>query len=136
MTTTTAAGRYRTAHKNQEPAPSLLDLVKRLNREWVVQAADGSSKGPQVAAGGEDVADLRVRSSELKGVTVPAQSQLYSYIAKSSNDVWKDRLDASLKFADPPACHRRAPTSSSYPRRGRRARPTSRAWPATADSRR
>lgn len=35
-----ADGRYRPAHKNQEPAPSLGDLVKRLNREWVVQAAD------------------------------------------------------------------------------------------------
>ncbi len=33
-------GRYRPAHKNQEPAASLGDLVKRLNREWVVQAAD------------------------------------------------------------------------------------------------
>jgi uncharacterized protein (TIGR02147 family) len=33
-------GRYRPAFKNQEPAPSLGDLVKRLNREWVVQAAD------------------------------------------------------------------------------------------------
>jgi uncharacterized protein (TIGR02147 family) len=33
-------GRYRVAHQNQEPPPSLSDLVKRLNREWVVQAAD------------------------------------------------------------------------------------------------
>jgi uncharacterized protein (TIGR02147 family) len=33
-------GRYRPAHKNQEPAPSMGDLVKRLNREWVIQAAD------------------------------------------------------------------------------------------------
>jgi uncharacterized protein (TIGR02147 family) len=33
-------GRYQPAHKNQEPAPSMGDLVKRLNREWVVQAAD------------------------------------------------------------------------------------------------
>ncbi len=33
-------GRYRPAHKNQEPAASMGDLVKRLNREWVVQAAD------------------------------------------------------------------------------------------------
>src|SRR5690606_1179391 len=33
-------GRYHPAHKNQEPAPSMGDLVKRLNREWVVQAAD------------------------------------------------------------------------------------------------
>jgi uncharacterized protein (TIGR02147 family) len=33
-------GRYLPAHKNQEPAPSMGDLVKRLNREWVVQAAD------------------------------------------------------------------------------------------------
>jgi uncharacterized protein (TIGR02147 family) len=40
LLTQDASGRYRTAHKNQEPAPSLLDLVKRLNREWVVQAAD------------------------------------------------------------------------------------------------
>ncbi len=35
-----ADGRYRPAHKNQEPAPSMGDLVKRLNREWVMQAAD------------------------------------------------------------------------------------------------
>lgn len=35
-----ADGRYQPAFKNQEPAPSLGDLVKRLNREWVVQAAD------------------------------------------------------------------------------------------------
>jgi len=35
-----ADGRYRPAFKNQEPAPSMGDLVKRLNREWVVQAAD------------------------------------------------------------------------------------------------
>lgn len=35
-----ADGRYRPAFKNQEPATSLGDLVKRLNREWVVQAAD------------------------------------------------------------------------------------------------
>lgn len=33
-------GRYRPTYKNQEPAPSMGDLVKRLNREWVVQAAD------------------------------------------------------------------------------------------------
>lgn len=33
-------GRYRPAFKNQEPAPSMGDLIKRLNREWVVQAAD------------------------------------------------------------------------------------------------
>jgi uncharacterized protein (TIGR02147 family) len=33
-------GRYQPAHKNQEPAPSMGDLIKRLNREWVVQAAD------------------------------------------------------------------------------------------------
>ena len=33
-------GRYRPAFKNQEPAASMGDLVKRLNREWVVQAAD------------------------------------------------------------------------------------------------
>ena len=33
-------GRYRPSFKNQEPAPSMSDLVKRLNREWVVQAAD------------------------------------------------------------------------------------------------
>ena len=35
-----ASGRYRTAFKNQEPASSMGDLVKRLNREWVIQAAD------------------------------------------------------------------------------------------------
>jgi uncharacterized protein (TIGR02147 family) len=35
-----ADGRYKPAFKNQEPAPSMGDLVKRLNREWVVQAAD------------------------------------------------------------------------------------------------
>jgi uncharacterized protein (TIGR02147 family) len=35
-----ADGRYRPTYKNQEPAPSMGDLVKRLNREWVVQAAD------------------------------------------------------------------------------------------------
>lgn len=35
-----ASGRYRTASKNQEPASSMSDLVKRLNREWVIQAAD------------------------------------------------------------------------------------------------
>lgn len=35
-----ADGRYQPAFKNQEPAPSMGDLVKRLNREWVVQAAD------------------------------------------------------------------------------------------------
>lgn len=40
LLTQDADGRYRPAHKNQEPAPSLGDLVKRLNREWVVQAAD------------------------------------------------------------------------------------------------
>ncbi len=33
-------GRYRVVFQNQEPPPSLGDLVKRLNREWVVQAAD------------------------------------------------------------------------------------------------
>jgi len=33
-------GRYHPANKNQEPAPSMGDLVKRLNREWVIQAAD------------------------------------------------------------------------------------------------
>lgn len=33
-------GRYQPSHKNQEPAPSMGDLVKRLNREWVMQAAD------------------------------------------------------------------------------------------------
>jgi uncharacterized protein (TIGR02147 family) len=35
-----AEGRYQPSHKNQEPAPSMGDLVKRLNREWVMQAAD------------------------------------------------------------------------------------------------
>jgi uncharacterized protein (TIGR02147 family) len=35
-----ANGRYQPSFKNQEPASSLGDLVKRLNREWVVQAAD------------------------------------------------------------------------------------------------
>ena len=35
-----ADGRYNPAFKNQEPAPSMGDLVKRLNREWVMQAAD------------------------------------------------------------------------------------------------
>jgi uncharacterized protein (TIGR02147 family) len=35
-----ADGRYQPTYKNQEPAPSMGDLVKRLNREWVVQAAD------------------------------------------------------------------------------------------------
>lgn len=40
LLTQDADGRYRPTHKNQEPAPSLGDLVKRLNREWVVQAAD------------------------------------------------------------------------------------------------
>ncbi|MEO7424167.1 MAG: TIGR02147 family protein [Fibrobacteria bacterium] len=33
-------GRYQPAFKNQEPAPSMGDLIKRLNREWVMQAAD------------------------------------------------------------------------------------------------
>jgi uncharacterized protein (TIGR02147 family) len=33
-------GRYLPAFKNQEPAPSMGDLIKRLNREWVMQAAD------------------------------------------------------------------------------------------------
>lgn len=33
-------GRYLPAYKNQEPAPSMGDLIKRLNREWVIQAAD------------------------------------------------------------------------------------------------
>ena len=33
-------GRYKVVHQNQEPPPSLSDMVKRLNREWVVQAAD------------------------------------------------------------------------------------------------
>lgn len=40
LLTQDAEGRYLPAHKNQEPAPSLQDMVKRLNREWVVQAAD------------------------------------------------------------------------------------------------
>jgi uncharacterized protein (TIGR02147 family) len=40
LLTQEANGRYRPAFKNQEPAASLGDLVKRLNREWVVQAAD------------------------------------------------------------------------------------------------
>ena len=40
LLTQDAAGRYRPSHRNQEPAPSLHDLVKRLNREWVVQAAE------------------------------------------------------------------------------------------------
>ena len=35
-----AQGRYQPAFKNQEPAPSMGDLIKRLNREWVMQAAD------------------------------------------------------------------------------------------------
>ncbi len=35
-----ADGRYHPSHKNQEPAPSMGDLIKRLNREWVIQAAD------------------------------------------------------------------------------------------------
>lgn len=33
-------GRYRVVHQNQEPPLSMGDLVKRLNREWVAQAAD------------------------------------------------------------------------------------------------
>ncbi len=33
-------GFYHPAFKNQEPAASMGDLIKRLNREWVVQAAD------------------------------------------------------------------------------------------------
>ena len=33
-------GRYLVIHQNQEPPASMNDLVKRLNREWVVQAAD------------------------------------------------------------------------------------------------
>jgi uncharacterized protein (TIGR02147 family) len=35
-----AEGRYRPTYQHQEPAPSMGDLVKRLNKEWVVQAAD------------------------------------------------------------------------------------------------
>ncbi|MDB5105003.1 MAG: hypothetical protein JWP91_2692 [Fibrobacteres bacterium] len=40
LLTQNADGRYLPAFKNQEPAPSMGDLVKRLNREWVMQAAD------------------------------------------------------------------------------------------------
>ncbi|MDB5048011.1 MAG: hypothetical protein JWO30_1082 [Fibrobacteres bacterium] len=40
LLTQNAEGRYQPAFKNQEPAPSMGDLVKRLNREWVMQAAD------------------------------------------------------------------------------------------------
>ncbi len=35
-----ADGKYTVANRNQEPAASMNDLVKRLNREWVIQAAD------------------------------------------------------------------------------------------------
>jgi uncharacterized protein (TIGR02147 family) len=40
LLTQSGDGRYVPAFKNQEPAPSMGDLVKRLNREWVMQAAD------------------------------------------------------------------------------------------------
>jgi uncharacterized protein (TIGR02147 family) len=33
-------GAYRVTHRNQEPAATLGDLVRRLNREWVLQAGD------------------------------------------------------------------------------------------------
>jgi uncharacterized protein (TIGR02147 family) len=42
-----ADGRYIPAFKNQEPAPSMGDLVKRLNREWVMQAADALFEFPK-----------------------------------------------------------------------------------------
>jgi len=33
-------GNYRVTHRNQEPAPTLGELIRRLNREWVLQAGD------------------------------------------------------------------------------------------------
>ncbi len=35
-----ADGSYQVSHRNQEPAPTLGDLVRRLNREWVQQAGE------------------------------------------------------------------------------------------------
>ncbi len=40
LLTQEANGRYIPTYKNQEPTASLSDLVKRLNREWVVQASE------------------------------------------------------------------------------------------------
>jgi uncharacterized protein (TIGR02147 family) len=36
----TPEGNYRVTHRNQEPAPTLGDLIRRLNREWVQQAGE------------------------------------------------------------------------------------------------
>ena len=68
-------GRYKPAFKNQEPAPSMGDLVKRLNREWVVQAADALFAFPKeeryiysalLTVGAKTFADIQKRIDEFR----------------------------------------------------------------------
>ncbi len=72
-------GRYHPAFKNQEPAASMGDLVKRLNREWVVQAADALFAFPK---------EERHISSGLLTVSAETYVEIQKRIEKFREDVF------------------------------------------------
>jgi uncharacterized protein (TIGR02147 family) len=75
-----ADGRYRPAFKNQEPATSLGDLVKRLNREWVVQAADALFAFPK---------EERYISSGLLSISAESYAEIRKRIEKFREEIFE-----------------------------------------------
>jgi uncharacterized protein (TIGR02147 family) len=73
-------GRYRPTFKNQEPAPGMGDLIKRLNREWVVQAADALFAFPK---------EERHVSSGLLTVTAGTYKEIMKRIDKFREEIFE-----------------------------------------------
>jgi uncharacterized protein (TIGR02147 family) len=80
LLTQDADGRYRPSFKNQEPAPSMGDLVKRLNREWVVQAADALFAFPK---------EERHISSGLLTISADTYAEIMRRIGKFREEIFE-----------------------------------------------
>jgi uncharacterized protein (TIGR02147 family) len=73
-------GHYLVKHRNQEPAPTLGDLVRRLNREWVQQAGEAIFTLPK---------EERHISSSLLTVSQKTRQEIQKRIEAFREDIFK-----------------------------------------------